>query len=268
MVRDSRRANPGPVPPAATDAMCLVVFRWAPHAARSVVLVGNRDEMHARPTAPLHRWSESGIVAGRDLSAGGTWFAAAPGGRFAVITNVRGAQQPARAPTRGALIPDFMAGAADPRAYLTARAKDASRYAGFTLILADASGPWIYSNVDGQPPRPLEPGVHGVSNGPFDAPWPKVLAARARLEGLADVGDTGRLTTLLADRTPAPDTTLPQTGLPLEQERRLSAAFIVHPTYGTRTTTTYVLEQNGSAVVTETGFRADGARERTVRINV
>ena len=46
--------------------------------------------LHARPAAPLARWEDgSGILAGRDLEAGGTWLGVAEAGRFALVTNYR-----------------------------------------------------------------------------------------------------------------------------------------------------------------------------------
>lgn len=50
--------------------MCLVTFRIAPNEDLSLVLVGNRDELHNRPTDPLHWWAEPEILAGLDLEAG------------------------------------------------------------------------------------------------------------------------------------------------------------------------------------------------------
>jgi uncharacterized protein with NRDE domain len=238
--------------------MCLVVCRWAPAAEHPVVLVGNRDEFHARPTAPLHRWPDAAVVGGRDLAAGGTWFAAAPTGRFGVITNVRGTEQPVDAPTRGRLIPEFLGGGETPSAYLTRLAGHPDRFAGFILIVADAAGPWVYSNIDGRPPRPLGPGIHGASNSAYDAPWPKVTSARQRLAATLDVTDPRALVRVLAERTRADD----------EMEQRRASAFISHPVYGTRSTTTYVLDREGTAVITETNFRSDGTRERTTHITL
>ena len=46
--------------------------------------------------------------------------------------------------------------------------------------------------------------------------------------------DTPSLQALLQDHTLAPDASLPRTGVPMELERALSAAFIATPNYGTR----------------------------------
>lgn len=67
--------------------MCVAAIAWAAHPRWRLVAIGNRDEFHARPAAPLARW-DNGIVAGRDLEAGGTWLGVSPG-RFALVTNYR-----------------------------------------------------------------------------------------------------------------------------------------------------------------------------------
>jgi uncharacterized protein with NRDE domain len=56
---------------------------------------------------------------------------------------------------------------------------------------------------------------------------------------------------LLADRTPAPDAELPDTGVPLEWERWLSPIFIDAPGYGTRSSTVLVADNGGHARIVE-----------------
>ena len=74
--------------------MCLILVAWRVHADYPLVLAANRDEFHARPAAPAAWWQQPRILAGRDLSAGGTWLGVARDGRFAALTNYR---DPARA---------------------------------------------------------------------------------------------------------------------------------------------------------------------------
>ena len=70
--------------------MCVVAFAWNLHPRWRLLLGGNRDEFHARATAPLAHWGDgSGIIAGRDLEAGGTWLGVDGRGRCALVTNVR-----------------------------------------------------------------------------------------------------------------------------------------------------------------------------------
>ena len=68
-----------------------------------------------------------------------------------------------------------------------------------------------------------------------------------------------RLLALLEDRTVAPDGSLPATGLPLDWERALSAAFVALPGYGTRASTALVVGADGAARFAERSFGEDGA---------
>ncbi|MFP3561188.1 NRDE family protein, partial [Paraburkholderia sp. SIMBA_049] len=72
--------------------MCLIAFDWQPDAAAGPVftLIANRDEFFRRTSAPLSWWEDvPGVLAGRDLEAGGTWLGVSRDGRFAALTNYR-----------------------------------------------------------------------------------------------------------------------------------------------------------------------------------
>jgi uncharacterized protein with NRDE domain len=242
--------------------MCLLVIAWRRHPRYRLILAGNRDEFHARPTAPATWWDDPPeLLAGRDLLAQGTWLGAARDGRVAVVTNYRelGERRP-DAPSRGALIVDYVRGGAGPAAYLGALAARAQEYAGFNLLAADAETLGYYSNRGPAPSR-LSPGIYGLSNQLLDTPWPKLTRVRAAFEHLVNARrlEEEALLDLLADRTPADVAELPHTGLPLELERALSAPFIVTPTYGTRCSTLVMLDLAGGGAFYERRFDATGA---------
>jgi len=241
--------------------MCLLVLAWRRHPRYPLVLAGNRDEFHARPAAPASWWSDpANLLAGRDLQAGGTWLGVTREGRVAVVTNYRelGERLP-DAPSRGALIVDYARGRKAPRDFLSDLARDADAYAGFNLIVSDADTLAWYSNRDAAP-RELAPGIYGLSNHHLDTPWPKLMRVRERFESRIHGRqlDPGELLALLADRTPAPESELPQTGLPHELERALSAPFIVTPTYGTRCSTALTIDADGRCELLERRFDAAG----------
>ena len=85
----------------------------------------------------------------------------------------------------------------------------------------------------------------------------KVLAIDAMaclVEGLGDrLGDEAPLLRLLKDDTIHPDAELPATGVPLEWERLLSAAFILGPSYGTRCSTVVVIDRAGTLTFAAAG---------------
>ncbi len=248
--------------------MCLAVLGWQVHAQFPLLLVANRDERHARPTAGLHWWQAPPLLGGRDLEAGGTWLALDERGRFGLITNLRGAPVPTGAPSRGSLIPRFLAGSLPPSEFLASLESDAARYAGFNLLLGDGRELACLSNADRRGPQPFAPGIHGLSNGPPDSDWPKVRRGRERLAATLGSPTAAALFAVLEERAPAPDAQLPDTGIGLDLERLLSPPFIVAPDYGTRSTTVIALAASGGGFVLERSFGADGEARATCRVDL
>ena len=115
-------------------------------------------------------------------------------------------------------------------------------YNGFNLIVADASSLWYYGNRDPQGPRALKPGLYGLSNALLDTSWPKVDAGKAAIAASWDNvshDDAACWLDLMHNAETAPEDKLPQTGVPLELEKALSATFIItaNRQYGTRVST-------------------------------
>jgi uncharacterized protein with NRDE domain len=243
--------------------MCLLVLAWRAHPRYRLIVAANRDEFHERPTAPLGKWPEGhGILAGRDLRAGGTWLGLDRARRFGAVTNFRELQRPRRsAPSRGHLVPGFLSAEQAPADYLAGLETDAPGYAGFNLLVADADRLWYASNRLDRFARQLEPGVYGLSNELLDTPWPKVRRVRRQFEawlGATSAAPVAELFAMLADREPATDGP-PQPALPSDWEKPLSAPFVVLPTYGTRCSSVLLLEPGGACVMAERRFDATGA---------
>lgn len=244
--------------------MCLIALAWRMHPRYRLILAANRDEFHARPTLPLAEWEDAPqIVGGRDALHGGSWLALR-GRRLAAVTNVRRPpQQEGR--SRGELVADFVRGDADAAAAMRALADEAAQYRPFNLLVHDGDSLAFASNRSDTASagtaswpafatRTLDPGIHGVSNGPLDAPWPKTTMLMAKLgewiaASAADLSadnapDLEPIFAALADTTLAADDRLPDTGIGLERERFLSPAFIAHPTYGTRASTVVLIAED------------------------
>lgn len=242
--------------------MCLVALSWLSHPRWRLLLAGNRDEFHERPTAPLQPWPapHAGVLAGRDLRSGGSWVGIDRRGRAAVVTNVRDPLASASGPSRGRLIADYLAGSADAAAYAEVMRGKAAEYPPFNLLLADAERCQYLGNHPADC-RALAPGIHGMSNGRLDAPWPKTRRLSERLADWQASGASAfdRLWDALADETLAADATLPDTGVGLELERRLSPAFIRGHDYGTRASTIVAIDHDGHGWIHERRFGPDGA---------
>ncbi|MFG6431380.1 NRDE family protein [Roseateles sp. LYH14W] len=245
--------------------MCLAAFALNAHPRFPLVIAANRDEFFARAAAPIAWWADQpDILAGRDLSAGGTWFGLTRAGRLALLTNVRepGRQNPA-APSRGALVVDWLNNSASAPDFAQ---QLATGYNGFNLITADvARNTWHWLSNRAPAPLALGAGIHTLSNAALDTPWPKTVGLRtAMAAALARANDaddlTERLLAALADATPGPDDELPDTGVGLARERLLSPRFIRMPDagYGTRCSTVLIREAGGTTHVVERSVTLDG----------
>jgi uncharacterized protein with NRDE domain len=249
--------------------MCLVALALRCSTRFPLVIAANRDEFFARATAPLDWWSPGGespaILGGRDLQQGGTWLGLTRAGRLALVTNVREPQRApnGEAPSRGAIVALWLRGELARDAFTERIA--AEGYNGFNVIACDLRrGECFHASNRSATPTVLSAGVHGLSNAGLDEPWPKVVALKARLasavhEAASIESSRAALFDALADRAIADDARLPETGVPLEWERRLSAAFVRSPEhdYGTRSSTVVVFDRDGVAHVVERSFERD-----------
>ncbi|MNX53204.1 hypothetical protein D3C86_838950 [compost metagenome] len=242
--------------------MCLAVLALHALPGIPVLIAANRDEFHARPTHPAAQWADApGLYAGRDGLAGGTWMGVTAQGRFALVTNFR---EPGRylapAPSRGALVEDYLRGNDSPQAYLARTHESDQAYNGFNLIVGDTRQAWYLSNRDG-PPRSLAPGIYALSNHLLDTPWPKLARTKTAFTevlGRTPQPDLPALFEALADRQTATDEDMPATGLPPDREKLLSSPFIVSPDYGTRSSSVLVLREGGAGQLDERRFAPDG----------
>lgn len=279
--------------------MCLILLAWQVHPDYPLVMAANRDEFFARPTAPAEFWPEhpaSGgqVLAGRDLQAGGTWLGMTRSGRFAALTNYREVRAPAASPSptsrsRGHLVSDFLQGSGSAPDYLANVAAQAADYEAFNLLCGQlpsahgaAAGLWYYSNRDmterKEPPaardapaapaaqgpiQALAPGIYGLSNHLLDAPWPKVTEGKSALTlALAGLPEKAPLFELLRNNKTYADKELPRTGISLDWERALSAAFIRSaqmPHYGTRSSTVLLCDRQQHIDFAEQTYPAEGA---------
>jgi uncharacterized protein with NRDE domain len=164
--------------------MCLIAVAHRTSDRFPFVLAANRDEDYQRPTHDAHHWSDApDIVGGKDAMYGGTWLAVRRGGRFAAVTNLRGAERKSK--SRGFLVRDFVAGDAGVESYAQAIAAEADQYAGFHLIAGQMDGEAMYIAPELQ--TPLAPGVHGFSNAPPGEEWPKMAAAAERMRNALEI---------------------------------------------------------------------------------
>lgn len=234
--------------------MCVLALAWCAHPRWRLIVAGNRDEFHARPAAPLARWSDiPDLLAGRDLQSGGTWLGASERGSLVVVTNLRGFALEEGRPSRGRLVTDLLDGAdADSIAIET--------YNPVNLIVATGGTMRFLSNRPSPVRTRLAPGVYGLSNGMLDEPWPKTLQLKSILldwmMGRADHPEA--LFDGLREES-LPDIGLePATPSDVTQEPRHSPIFINNPVYGTRCSSVVAIDSRGRGRFIERRFAPDG----------
>lgn len=250
--------------------MCIILAAWQAHPQYPLVIAANRDEFFARPTRSAEFWPDApNLLAGRDLSAGGTWLGITCSGRFAALTNYRDpSREKQSAESRGALVRGFLESEVSATDYLSAIAADSHRYNGFNLLVCDGKVLACHNNIESRT-RMLDAGIHGLSNHVLNTPWPKVTAAKLALNAALDtLPDTRPLSAFLRDETVAQDDELPSTGVSLERERWLSSIFVRNDPamdYGTRNSTIVLLRADGRIIFDEQQWLPDataGPRQR------
>jgi uncharacterized protein with NRDE domain len=228
--------------------MCLIALAHGASVEHALVLAANRDERHARPTAPARWWEEpAAILGGRDLLAGGTWLGVARAGRVAALTNIH---EPRRAPaprSRGELVATFLRGRASAAEFSAELRPLLGRYGAFNLLLYD--GERLHYASNRAAPRALARGIHVLSNADATVDWPKIRRARAGIEEwLSQRREPDALLGLLGERAPR------HAGPEYYRE----SLFVEGSEYGTRCSTVLTITHDGAAVWIERRFDADG----------
>lgn len=219
--------------------MCLIVLGWQADDRHRLRVAANRDEFHGRRAAPAAFWPDQpGTLAGRDLEAMGTWMGVSRSGRFAAVTNYRGAREPSAQESRGALVSRFLVNGASAASYISDVSARAGRYSGFNLLVCDRAELWWMSNRDGAPRR-LDPGYYALGNLLLDSPEVQPIKEQ------------------VAQTPPSVEALFSV----------LAAAKIVNPEYGTRCST--VLLDDGKALrYAERSFAPDGTDGETVHFQL
>lgn len=241
--------------------MCLILFGYHAHPKYPLVVAANRDEFYGRPTAPAAFWNDAPhVLAGRDDQAGGTWMGVTKQGQWAAITNYRDpSNRKDDAPSRGALVANYLRELYAPEDYLHHVSTEGAQYNGFNLLVGTSDELMYYSNHGGGI-RSLAQGIHGLSNHLLNTGWPKVERGKKKLRALLEGHDTidpDDVLDLLYDTDKPEDERLPDTGVGLAGERLLSPMFIQGDNYGTRSSTVLLVDQAQHVTFVERTFEED-----------
>lgn len=245
--------------------MCLIAFALNSHPIYPLIIVANRDEFYDRPTKPLHFWKTEKFYGGKDLKAGGTWMGFTEKGRFGAITNYRDLKNiKHEAESRGNILTDYFTSGLTTIEFLNSIHKKANRFNGFNFLGIENGKAFHYSNYEGKI-NVLDTGVFGLSNALLDTSWPKVDKLKHDFTNMISTDFTHLdLLTLLEKGDLADDSDLPNTGVPHDLEKSLSAICIRMENYGTCSSTVIRVSDSGTVKFTEKSHPV-GARKPATR---
>jgi uncharacterized protein with NRDE domain len=208
-------------------------------------VAANRDEFLDRPAAdPAVIAYDPWVVAGQDLTAGGTWFGISEAGLVVGLLNRRrpGGPDPQRR-SRGLLCLEVLQTRSLAAAEALVRATKPDTYNSYNLLVADRGGAFVATNALGHVELTgLSPGVHLLTNVELNDPTcPRIAKSSALFRGVAlpAGGDPTRLIgpvrAILSDHLTA-----------LDPRAETIDTLCVHlPGYGTRSSSIVAVDRVG-----------------------
>ena len=249
--------------------MCLIVFSYQENKESSkafpgaLILAANRDEYYERPTKSMHWWEPEGVLAGKDLQAGGTWLAVSDDGRFAAITNYKELTNGGGGlKSRGELVSNYITSRElSSKEYL--QSIKGVNYAGFNLLLGDKEGIHYFSNRTEEIDK-LEPGIHAVGNLLLNSQTKKSIKVKNQFRELLQTNpDEDELLGFMKDDS-GDLSDLDMAGFKETEHEEIPYRFIKSDVYGTRCTTLLTINPNGKYRITEQNYSKRGDKTRKI----
>jgi len=130
--------------------MCTLLILYRPKNKWPLIIAGNRDEMKDRPWLPPGKhWGKcDGIIAGKDLTAGGSWLGINTNGLVATILNRTNSLGPdIEKNSRGKIIIDILKNKTLDAALNYIKLLDITKWKPFNLFLANnKKAYWVKSS--------------------------------------------------------------------------------------------------------------------------
>ncbi len=215
--------------------MCTLALYFKVSPSLPLLVAANRDEFLERPTAePRVISDDPWVVAGQDLSAGGTWFGVNEHGMVVGVLNRRQPQGPhAERRSRGLLCLEALQAHGPDEAVARLRRERGNAYNSFNLLVADASKAYVASDAgDLVKITALPPGIHLLTNLELNDPTCPRIAKSHRLfreidlphRGVSAAAILDPLRAILSDHTLALD----------PRDDQIETLCVHRPGYGTR----------------------------------
>ena len=231
--------------------MCLILLSLRPNPRYRFILAANRDEYYKRPAKPAKFWSDCPrLLAGRDLTANGTWLGITRDGKFAAVTNyyeIGIANSNMR--SRGNLTSNFLASEQTIDQYSSYVNANKNLYKGYGLLFGSFKHVRYMSNRH-EMQTDLTYGIHGLSNHYLNSPWPRVQIGKKWIEQETEQGatiDPERLFNILLYKGDTGKFTECQdSGSASTPNEPDVAMFLRSQDFGTRSSTVILVEKSGA----------------------
>ncbi len=234
--------------------MCIFAISVNNHPEYKLIAASNRDEFLNRKTKFAHYWKNEEIIAGKDLKKGGTWFGVhSIHKKIAILTNYRNPKlvNPDYK-SRGMLVVDFLTQNISIDRWREHLKKE--KYNPFNIISGDFDNLYYYNNINNDLIK-LKKGIHILSNGFLNEPWPKAQKLRKLFtKAIKNDFKHSDLIKIMKDEEKFPLNQLPDTNISREMEYFLSSIFINSETYGTRATTILTIDYQNKIKYTEISY--------------
>lgn len=226
--------------------MCILFIAIKQHPDFPLIIAANRDEYFARETQSAQFWSsDPNILAGRDNQSGGTWLGVNRFGRVAAVTNLRAPELVrSDAMSRGGLVSRFLRAEESSLTFQNFLEISGGAYNPFNMLFGTVDELCVFNSLESNVVS-LEEGFHCVCNGFLQDRWPKMDRGIEMVQHYISEErslEPDALMNIMRDEALTRLEQLPDTGIDIESEQRLSSIFIP-PTqlgeriYGTRSTT-------------------------------
>jgi uncharacterized protein with NRDE domain len=181
--------------------VCTLAIYFRHAEALPLLVAANRDEFYARPTAePQVIAHDPWVVAGQDLSAGGTWLGTNQYGMIVGLLNRRNPNGPdPQRRSRGLLCLEALQSCGPDEVVAQIARKTPAAYNWFNLLVADSQRACVISNAgDRMSVTELPPGVHVLTNLEINDPTCPRIARSHQLFAAVPLCDSADLHPLLA----------------------------------------------------------------------
>lgn len=171
--------------------MCTLIVLHRCFSPAPLVLAANRDEYLDRPAEKpaLRRSGRRGVLAPRDLRAGGTWLGLNDAGVVAALTNRPCPSPDASLRSRGLVVLEVLGAGSAAEAIEALSGFPEGAYNPFNFFVSDGEEAFAATCQGRLRVTELEPGPHVIGNvDPDDRNAPKIARLLVRAERIAERG--------------------------------------------------------------------------------